>query len=67
MVWEQPVACFLSQSMLLLINDIDHRGNKYSKKSIHHSPRSSKFWDFRFDFRMILTFNNAKTELYTQH
>lgn len=25
------------------------RGNKYSKKSIHHGPNSLKFWDFRFD------------------
>jgi len=24
-----------------------YRGNKYSKKSIHHGPNSSKFWDFR--------------------
>ncbi|EDR11914.1 uncharacterized protein LACBIDRAFT_231930 [Laccaria bicolor S238N-H82] len=27
----------------------NNRGNKYSKKSIHHSPRSSKFWDFSID------------------
>lgn len=26
------------------------RGNKYSKKSIHHGPNTTKFWDFRFAF-----------------
>ena len=64
MVWEQPVAYSLSQSILLFINDIDDRGNKYSKKSIHHSPRSSKFWDFRFDSRMILNFNPMLRQSY---
>jgi len=27
----------------------NNRGNKYSKKSIHHDPASSKFWDFSID------------------
>ncbi|KAJ7287310.1 Alpha/Beta hydrolase protein [Mycena rebaudengoi] len=27
----------------------NNRGNKYSKKSIHHGPNSSKFWDFSMD------------------
>jgi lysosomal acid lipase/cholesteryl ester hydrolase len=27
----------------------NNRGNKYSKKSIHHDPSSSKFWDFSID------------------
>ncbi|KAF8893876.1 triacylglycerol lipase [Infundibulicybe gibba] len=27
----------------------NNRGNKYSKKSIHHGPNSSKFWDFSID------------------
>ncbi|KAH9973732.1 Alpha/Beta hydrolase protein [Lactifluus volemus] len=27
----------------------NNRGNKYSKKSIHHDPNSSKFWDFSID------------------
>jgi lysosomal acid lipase/cholesteryl ester hydrolase len=27
----------------------NNRGNKYSKKSIHHSPTSSKFWDYSLD------------------
>jgi len=27
----------------------NNRGNKYSKKSIHHSPNSTKFWDFSID------------------
>ena len=27
----------------------NNRGNKYSKKSIHHDPHSSKFWDFSID------------------
>ncbi|KAF4984407.1 hypothetical protein FZEAL_369 [Fusarium zealandicum] len=27
----------------------NNRGNKYSKKSIHHSPTSLKFWDFSID------------------
>ncbi|EKM80741.1 hypothetical protein AGABI1DRAFT_71247 [Agaricus bisporus var. burnettii JB137-S8] len=27
----------------------NNRGNKYSKKSIHHSSTSSKFWDFSID------------------
>ncbi|KAH9956208.1 triacylglycerol lipase [Russula dissimulans] len=27
----------------------NNRGNKYSKKSIHHDPTSSKFWDFSID------------------
>ncbi|KAJ8521181.1 hypothetical protein ONZ45_g2118 [Pleurotus djamor] len=27
----------------------NNRGNKYSKKSIHHGPDSSKFWDFSID------------------
>ncbi|PFH53763.1 hypothetical protein AMATHDRAFT_994 [Amanita thiersii Skay4041] len=27
----------------------NNRGNKYSKKSIHHSPSEAKFWDFSID------------------
>ncbi|KAL0956251.1 hypothetical protein HGRIS_002405 [Hohenbuehelia grisea] len=27
----------------------NNRGNKYSKKSLHHGPNSSKFWDFSID------------------
>ncbi|KAI1323979.1 Alpha/Beta hydrolase protein [Xylariaceae sp. FL0255] len=27
----------------------NNRGNKYSKKSINHSPNSTKFWDFSID------------------
>ncbi|KAF4468426.1 lysosomal acid lipase cholesteryl ester hydrolase [Fusarium albosuccineum] len=27
----------------------NNRGNKYSKKSIHHSPTSLNFWDFSID------------------
>ncbi|KAJ3896114.1 Alpha/Beta hydrolase protein [Lentinula edodes] len=27
----------------------NNRGNKYSKKSIHHGPNSTKFWDFSID------------------
>ena len=27
----------------------NNRGNKYSKKSIHHSPTSAKFWDYSID------------------
>lgn len=27
----------------------NNRGNKYSKKSIHHSPLSAKFWGFSMD------------------
>ncbi|KAF8248100.1 alpha/beta-hydrolase [Wilcoxina mikolae CBS 423.85] len=27
----------------------NNRGNKYSKKSIHHSSNSAKFWDFSID------------------
>ncbi|RBR16772.1 uncharacterized protein FIESC28_06807 [Fusarium coffeatum] len=27
----------------------NNRGNKYSKKSIHHSPNSNAFWDFSID------------------
>lgn len=27
----------------------NNRGNKYSKKSIHHNPNSNKFWDFSID------------------
>jgi lysosomal acid lipase/cholesteryl ester hydrolase len=27
----------------------NNRGNKYSKKSIHHNPNSTKFWDFSMD------------------
>ncbi|GKT99858.1 lysosomal acid lipase cholesteryl ester hydrolase [Fusarium langsethiae] len=27
----------------------NNRGNKYSKKSIHHSPTSNAFWDFSID------------------
>ncbi|KAF9453978.1 triacylglycerol lipase [Macrolepiota fuliginosa MF-IS2] len=27
----------------------NNRGNKYSKKSIHHGPNTSKFWDFSMD------------------
>ncbi|GAQ09397.1 probable lipase C16A3.12c [Aspergillus lentulus] len=27
----------------------NNRGNKYSKKSIHHSPLSTKFWGFSMD------------------
>ncbi|KAJ6602147.1 Alpha/Beta hydrolase protein [Mycena sp. CBHHK59/15] len=27
----------------------NNRGNKYSKKSIHHGPNSIKFWDFSID------------------
>jgi lysosomal acid lipase/cholesteryl ester hydrolase len=27
----------------------NNRGNKYSKKSIHHDPNSSKFWNFSID------------------
>ncbi|KAI0036648.1 triacylglycerol lipase [Vararia minispora EC-137] len=27
----------------------NNRGNKYSKKSIHHNPNSAKFWDFSID------------------
>ncbi|KAI9571698.1 Alpha/Beta hydrolase protein [Boletus coccyginus] len=27
----------------------NNRGNKYSKKSIHHKPNSSKFWNFSLD------------------
>jgi lysosomal acid lipase/cholesteryl ester hydrolase len=27
----------------------NNRGNKYSKKSIHHAPNSAKFWDFSMD------------------
>lgn len=27
----------------------NNRGNKYSKKSIHHNPNSIKFWDYSID------------------
>lgn len=27
----------------------NNRGNKYSKKSIHHNPNSAKFWDYSMD------------------
>lgn len=27
----------------------NNRGNKYSKKSIHHKPSSSKFWNYSLD------------------
>ena len=27
----------------------NNRGNKYSKKSIHHNPNSAKFWDYSID------------------
>lgn len=27
----------------------NNRGNKYSKKSVHHSPNSTAFWDFSID------------------
>ncbi|KAJ7647605.1 Alpha/Beta hydrolase protein [Roridomyces roridus] len=27
----------------------NNRGNKYSKKSIHHGPNSTKFWDYSMD------------------
>lgn len=27
----------------------NNRGNKYSKKSIHHNPNSTKFWDYSID------------------
>ena len=27
----------------------NNRGNKYSKKSIHHNPNSLKFWDYSID------------------
>jgi lysosomal acid lipase/cholesteryl ester hydrolase len=27
----------------------NNRGNKYSKKSIHHKPSSTKFWDYSLD------------------
>ncbi|KAF5326580.1 hypothetical protein D9611_000011 [Ephemerocybe angulata] len=27
----------------------NNRGNKYSKKSIHHGPNTTKFWDFSID------------------
>lgn len=27
----------------------NNRGNKYSKKSVHNSPASTKFWDFSID------------------
>lgn len=27
----------------------NNRGNKYSKKSIHHTPTSTQFWDFSMD------------------
>ncbi|KAL1878575.1 hypothetical protein VTK73DRAFT_7753 [Phialemonium thermophilum] len=27
----------------------NNRGNKYSKKSVHHSPASTKFWNFSID------------------
>ena len=27
----------------------NNRGNKYSKKSIHHGPNSTKFWDYSID------------------
>ncbi|KAH7883165.1 Alpha/Beta hydrolase protein [Phlebopus sp. FC_14] len=27
----------------------NNRGNKYSKKSVHHSPNSSKFWNYSLD------------------
>lgn len=27
----------------------NNRGNKYSKKSIHHDPNSAKFWDYSID------------------
>ncbi|KAH7915067.1 triacylglycerol lipase [Hygrophoropsis aurantiaca] len=27
----------------------NNRGNKYSKKSLHHSPSSVKFWDYSLD------------------
>jgi lysosomal acid lipase/cholesteryl ester hydrolase len=27
----------------------NNRGNKYSKKSLHHGPNSIKFWDYSID------------------
>lgn len=27
----------------------NNRGNKYSKKSVHHDPNSVKFWDYSLD------------------
>ncbi|KAH9485150.1 putative lipase C16A3.12c [Psilocybe cubensis] len=27
----------------------NNRGNKYSKKSLHHGPNTAKFWDFSID------------------
>ncbi|KAF8895703.1 triacylglycerol lipase [Gymnopilus junonius] len=41
------VAPYISASPLSTY--IFSRGNKYSKKSIHHGPNSTKFWDFSID------------------
>lgn len=39
----------VSDSYLLIFFAGNNRGNKYSKKSIHHNPNSTKFWDFSID------------------
>lgn len=36
----------------------NNRGNKYSKKSIHHSPNSTKFWDYSVS--MLLRLRKAR-------
>lgn len=38
-------ACITSS--IFTVRRLD-RGNKYSKKSIHHGPNTNKFWDYRY-------------------
>ena len=42
-----PLFCDLFESNSMQFGN--NRGNKYSKKSIHHSPTSTAFWDFSMD------------------
>lgn len=41
MVGQQQVSIILVATDLM---PTFHRGNKYSKKSIHHAPDEAKFW-----------------------
>jgi lysosomal acid lipase/cholesteryl ester hydrolase len=40
---------YLPQSSTDVIQFGNNRGNKYSKKSVHHSPKDIPFWDFSMD------------------
>jgi lysosomal acid lipase/cholesteryl ester hydrolase len=48
-VWVSSLVLFVVLGRTDVLQLGNNRGNKYSKKSVHHSPKDIAFWDFSMD------------------